>query len=107
MILYGIPSCDSCRKARAALPAARFRDVRAEPLTEAEIARLLAALGEKLVNRASTTWRGLPEAERARPVAELLARYPALMTRPVIEKGDRLTLGWDARVQAIWLHAAL
>lgn len=103
MILCGIPTCDSCRKARAALPAARFRDVRAEPLTEAEIARLLAALGEKLVNRASTTWRALLDAERARPAAELLARHPALMKRPVIEEGDRLTLGWDARVQAIWL----
>lgn len=93
MEIWGLPTCDSCRKARAALTGARFRDIRAEPLSAAEIAELLAALGDKAVNRASTTWRGLDEAERARPVAELLARHPALMKRPVIRQDGRLSLG--------------
>lgn len=103
MIIYGIPTCDTCRKARAALPAARFHDVRAEPLPAAEIARLHAHFGEKLLNRASTTWRALPEAERTHPVVELIAAHPTLMKRPVITDGGRLTLGWDKAAQAVWL----
>ncbi|MFC2966774.1 ArsC/Spx/MgsR family protein [Acidimangrovimonas pyrenivorans] len=106
MILYGIPSCDTCRKARKALAAAghdvTFRDVRAQPLSPAELAALLAEFGDKLVNRASTSWRGLSEAERARPAADLLAEHPALMKRPVVEDGGRRTLGWAAAAQAAW-----
>jgi arsenate reductase-like glutaredoxin family protein len=93
MEIWGLPTCDSCRKARAAHPGARFRDIRAEPLSAAEIAELLAAVGDKAVNRASTTWRALDEAERARPAAELLARHPALMKRPVIRQDGKLSLG--------------
>lgn len=104
MILLGLKTCDTCRKALKALDAAghspRFRDVRAEPLSAAEIARLRAAFGDQLVNRASATWRGLSEAERARPAEELLAAHPALMKRPVIEAEGRLHLGWSAEVRA-------
>jgi arsenate reductase (glutaredoxin) len=91
--IWGLPSCDSCRKARGALPDARFRDIRAEPLVANEIGAILAAFGNKAINRASTTWRGLSESERGRPAAELLAAYPALMKRPVILREGRLTLG--------------
>lgn len=91
--IWGLPTCDSCRKARAALPGARLRDIRAEPLTEAEITELVATFGDRAVNRASATWRGLPEAERARPLAELLAAYPAVMKRPVIRQDGSLVQG--------------
>ena len=107
MIIYGISTCDTVRKARKALEAAglapAFRDVRAEPLNAPEIAEFEAAFGDKIVNRASTTWRGLSDAERAAPVADLLGAYPALMKRPVIREGDKLTLGWTPAVQAQWL----
>lgn len=103
MILYGIKSCDTVRKAWKALEAAghevQLRDVREAPLTEAEIAEFLAAFGDRLVNRTSTTWRGLDEVERARPAADLLAAHPTLMKRPVI-RGAALTLGWDKAAQA-------
>lgn len=107
MILYGISTCDTCRKARKALEAAghavTFRDVRTDPLDAAEIARFLAAFGDRLVNRSSTTWRGLSDAERSAAPATLIAAHPALMKRPVLEDGPRLTLGWDAVTQASWL----
>ncbi len=107
MILYGLKTCDTCRKAAKALVAAghavTFRDVRAEPLSAAEIATFLAAFGDRLVNRSSTTWRGLDEAERARPAAELLAAHPALMKRPVLVEGEKITLGWDKAAQGLWL----
>lgn len=109
MILYGLSTCDSCRKARKALEQAghdvALRDVRAEPLTPEEIRHFLAAFGDRLVNRASTTWRGLPEAERLSDPATLLAAHPALMKRPVLCEGTQLTLGWDRSVQAVWLPA--
>lgn len=107
MILYGIPTCDTCRKALAALSAAghdvTFRDVRKAPLSGDDIARFLGVFGDRLVNRASTTWRGLEEAERATLPAGLIAAYPALMKRPVVEGDGKLTLGWDKTAQAVWL----
>ncbi|MDD8021871.1 MAG: arsenate reductase [Paracoccaceae bacterium] len=106
MIVYGIKTCDTVKKALRALQAAGhapvLRDVRAEPLSAAEIAEFQAAFGDKLINRASTTWRGLTEAERAAPVADLLAAHPTLMKRPVI-RGAQLTIGWDKAAQAAQL----
>lgn len=108
MVLYGIASCDTCRKARAALKAAghpvTFRDIRAQPLTGPEIGELLAAFGPALVNRSSATWRGLGEAERAGAPAALIAAHPTLMKRPVIRADGRLHLGWTPAVQAALLN---
>lgn len=93
-VILGLPSCDTCRKARKALPDASFRDIRTEPLSTDEIAALLERFGERLINRASTTWRGLPESERQNPPATLLAAHPALMKRPVVRQGGIWHLGW-------------
>ncbi|MCA2013952.1 arsenate reductase [Cereibacter sphaeroides] len=98
--LWGLKTCDTCRKALKALPEAEFRDVRAEPLTAAEIDLLLGQFGDKLVNRASTTWRGLSEDERTRPAAELLAENPTLMKRPVIASEGTWYLGWTPSTRA-------
>jgi arsenate reductase-like glutaredoxin family protein len=102
MIVYGIKTCGTVQKALAALTAAGkapvLRDIRKEPLSGAEIAEFSAAFGEKLINRASTTWRGLSEDQRGLPMAELLAAHPTLMKRPVI-RGAALTLGWDKAAQ--------
>lgn len=102
MIVYGIKTCGTVQKALAALSAAGkapvLRDVRKTPLTPEEIAEFVAAFGDKLINRSSTTWRGLSEAERAAPIEALLRAHPTLMKRPVI-RGNGLTLGWDAAAQ--------
>lgn len=109
MILYGIPTCDTCRKALKALTEAgheaRLRDVRAEPLTAAEREVFLAKFGTALINRSSTTWRNLPESERSVPADELLSEHPTLMKRPVIRDVDALYLGWGKDVQAALLGA--
>jgi arsenate reductase-like glutaredoxin family protein len=101
--VWGLKACDTCRAAVKGLAASgrevRLVDVRAEPLKAAELARFLEAFGEALVNRRSTTWRGLSEQERARAPEALLADHPALMKRPVIEAGGALYLGWDAGVR--------
>ncbi|WP_211201595.1 arsenate reductase family protein [Rhodobacter sp. NTK016B] len=97
--IWGLKTCDTCRKARKALPEAEFRDIRETPLTDAEIALLLGEFGDKLVNRASTTWRGLDDAARALPPAQLLAENPALMKRPVIRAEGTWYLGWTPAVR--------
>lgn len=98
--ILGLKTCDTCRTARKALPEAVFRDIRDSPLAPDEIAGLLARFGTALVNRSSTTWRALSEAERAVDPATLLARHPALMKRPVIRHGDSLLLGWTPATRA-------
>ena len=99
MKLYGIKTCDTCRKALKALPDAQFVDIRATPLDRAELARFLDAFGADLVNTRSTTWRGMSEAERAADLMDQLTAHPTLMKRPVIDNGT-LYLGWGKDVQA-------
>lgn len=82
-----------------ALEGAQFVDIRQDGVPAPLLDRALALHGEALVNRRSTTWRGLDEAERARPPLELLRDYPALMKRPLIEDGADVYLGWTAEVQ--------
>lgn len=97
--IYGLRNCDTCRKARKALPDAAFRDIRDDPLSVEEIRAFLAQFGERLLNRASTTWRSLSEPERQNPPEALLAAHPALMKRPVIRVGDILYLGWGPDIR--------
>lgn len=104
LTLYGIPTCDTCKKALKALQAAghevAFRDVRAEPLSEAEISELVNEFGDRLVNRQSTTYRGFNDFLRESEAEAQIAAQPAVMKRPVIREGNRLWLGWDDKVQA-------
>lgn len=106
MKIYGLPNCDTCRRARKALPAAQFVDVRSEGVSPAVLAAAQGRFGAALVNTRSTTWRGLSEAERALPHADLLVAYPALMKRPLIDDGTALHLGWTSEVQAALLGSA-
>lgn len=78
MILYGLTTCGTCKTALKALREAghevAFRDVRTEPLSEAEIAEFVAAFGPAIVNRKSTTWRGMSEVMRlSEPEAQIAA----------------------------------
>ena len=100
MEIYGLKTCDTCRKAIKALPDARFVDVRGDGVPDRVMALARATFGEALLNTRSTTWRGLSEAERAGEPSELLRAHPALMKRPLIADGDLLYLGWTKDVQA-------
>ena len=105
IVLHGLEACDTCRRALRALRDAdrevRFRDLRAEPLEMTEIEAWRGAFGDAVLNRRSTTWRGLTEEERSVPVAALLARHPALVKRPIVEAPDGvLHLGWTAETRA-------
>lgn len=104
MILYGIATCDTCKKALKALREsgheAAFRDVRAEPLTEAEIAEFVTEFGDEIINRKSTTWRSISDFLRESEPEAQLAAQPTLMKRPVIRSEAGLTLGWSEDIAA-------
>lgn len=104
MILYGISTCDTCKKALKSLHAAgrdvTFRDVRATPLSEAEVAAMVHEFGDRLINRQSTTYRAFNDYLKAsEPEAQILAQ-PTVMKRPVIQDGATWHLGWDADTEA-------
>ena len=105
--LYGLPNCDTCRKARNWLDRFqveyRFVDYRANPTPAATLKHWAAELGgwEKLVNKSSTTWRNLlPQRKQPGPGSDpewtlLLKEYPALIRRPVVVLGDgTVTVGF-------------
>ncbi len=103
MKLYGLKSCDTCRKALKFLAghgmSVEFVDVRAQGVAEVNLSRFHAAFGDALMNRRSATWRRLSEKERSNDPLILLATHSALMKRPVIELGDSLYLGWGEDVR--------
>ena len=103
MKIYSLKSCDICRNAIKLLKSGGLnpviRDVRSDGLTNDELTRFYNAFGDKLLNRRSTTWRNLSDAERILNPIELLAANPTLMKRPVIETEGQLFLGWDSDVR--------
>ncbi|WP_083098720.1 ArsC/Spx/MgsR family protein [Pseudophaeobacter leonis] len=99
MILYGLKTCDTCRKALKQMPECRLVDVRAEGVPLEVLTAAQAQFGDTLVNTRSTTWRGLTEQERLQPALELLQQHPALMKRPLIQTDAGLYLGWDKATQ--------
>ena len=100
MHLYGLKNCDTCRKALKSLPDATLVDVRAEGVPVDVLAQAYEKFGAALLNTRSTTWRQLPETERARPALDLLADHPTLMKRPLINRDGELFLSWSKDVQA-------
>ncbi|MEQ9693410.1 ArsC/Spx/MgsR family protein [Shimia sp. SDUM112013] len=100
MKLYGLKNCDTCRKALKALENIELVDVRADGVPAEILQKAYDEFGAALVNTRSTTWRGLDEAERARPALDLLAEHPTLMKRPLIERDGELFLGWTRDVQS-------
>jgi arsenate reductase len=107
MVLYGISTCDTCKTAQKALVRAghdvTFRDIRAEPLTEAEVSRFVGEFGDRLVNRQSTTYRSFSDFLKASDPEVQIAQAPAVMKRPLIEHNGNLWLGWEKETQAALL----
>jgi arsenate reductase len=114
MILYGIPNCDTVKKARRWLDeqgvAHRFHDFRKDGLEPDRLQSWIDALGwEKLLNKAGTTFRKLPDAAKAgldaASAKALMLEQPAMIRRPVVEAADGVSVGfsadeWQARFAA-------
>ncbi len=101
--LYGIPNCDTVKKARAWLDARgvafHFHDYKRAGVDEERLRGWASELGwERLLNRAGTTFRQLPDAEKQdldedKAIALMLAQ-PSMIKRPVVELGDRRLVGF-------------
>jgi len=106
--VYGIPNCDTVAKARKWLEAEgiefTFHNFRKDGLDRATAENWIATLGvDVVINRRGTTWRKLP-VERKELVGDadavdLILEFPAMIKRPVFDKGGALHVGFkdDAR----------
>ncbi|MCP8896640.1 ArsC family reductase [Shinella daejeonensis] len=105
--IYGIKNCDTMKKARAWLDGRgityRFHDYKTEGIDATSLERFVAALGwETVLNRAGTTFRKLPEAERqdldaARAIA-LMQAQPSMIKRPILDRDGALTAGFKPEI---------
>lgn len=101
--LYGIPNCDTVKKARAWLDAHgvayTFHDYKKGGADPSLVAGWVDRLGwEALLNRAGTTFRKLGPADKdgldAERAVALMSAHPSLIRRPVVVDGDRLLVGF-------------
>lgn len=110
LILYGIPNCDTVKKARTWLGTLgleyQFHDFKKQGVPEKQLDFWIKTLGwEPLVNTRGTTWRKLDEATRAGVTGAASARalmlaQPSVIKRPVVHWVDAsLTVGFD---EATW-----
>lgn len=112
--LYGIPNCDTVKKARAWLAQRQqpttFHDFKKQGVPEERLDRWLAAVGwEALLNRKGSTWRTLDAASQASvtdaaSARALMLRHASVIKRPVVEWADgQVTVGfapqdWETRL---------
>ncbi|MBR1220556.1 ArsC family reductase [Bradyrhizobium sp. U87765 SZCCT0131] len=107
--IYGIKNCDTMKKARTWLDshgvAYDFHDYKASGIDRQRLASWSKEVGwETLLNRAGTTFRALPDADKAdltekKAIALMLAQ-PSMIKRPVLDLGKRLVVGFKPDVYA-------
>ncbi len=107
--IYGIKSCDTMKKARAWLAEhgveARFHDYKTDGIDRARLTGWVAEHGwETVLNRNGTTFRALPEADKAELDADraigLMLAQPSMIKRPVLDLGDRTVVGFKPETYA-------
>jgi arsenate reductase (glutaredoxin) len=110
--VYGLPHCSTCQKALAFLvergvPVESFRDVKAEPLSRAEVEELARMVGgaEALFSKRAMKYRAMGLHEQTLSEDDLLrlmAEEYTFVTRPVIVRVDRATAGFSQkRIEAL------
>lgn len=107
--IYGIKNCDTMKKARTWLDRQgvtyTFHDYKIQGIERERLESWLKHVGwETLLNRAGTTFRKLPEEDRAeltekKAIALMLAQ-PSMIKRPVLEIGGKLTVGFKPEIYA-------
>jgi len=107
--MFGIPNCDTVKKARTWLDqngvAFAFHDYKKAGIDRGRLEGWVAEHGwETVLNRAGTTFRALPDADRAdltadRAIALMLAQ-PSMIKRPVLDLGGRTIIGFKPELYA-------
>lgn len=102
--LYGIPNCDTVKRARRWLDergvAHDFHDYRKKGVDEAQLRGWVDRLGwEALLNRSGTTFRKLDDGQKQDLDVEgaigIMLANPSAIRRPVVVQGDTLVVGFD------------
>jgi arsenate reductase len=105
--IYGIKNCDTMKKARAWLDSGgvdySFHDYKTEGVSKEKLKAWSDELGwETLLNRAGTTFRKLPDADKEgldeRKAIALMLAQPSMIKRPVLEAGSKLLVGFKPEV---------
>ncbi|SDM10334.1 transcriptional regulator, Spx/MgsR family [Franzmannia pantelleriensis] len=103
LTLFGIKNCDTCRRARKAMDASgvpyQFHDLREDGLSAALLEHILERVPVMtLLNKRSTTWRQLDDADKqdidANRARELMLAHPTLLKRPLLDTGDDILVGY-------------
>jgi len=107
--IYGIKACDTMKKARAWLDEHgvdyAFHDYKSAGVDPAVLARWAKAVGwEVLLNKAGTTFKKLPDAEKQglteKKALALMAAQPSMIKRPVLDVGGALLVGFKPALYA-------
>ena len=107
--IYGIKACDTMKKARTWLETAgvdyAFHDYKTQGIDAGRLQGWARAVGwEKLLNRAGTTFRGLPDADKAgideAKAIRLMVAQPSMIKRPVLDVDGALVVGFDPAIYA-------
>jgi arsenate reductase len=105
--IYGIPNCDTMKKARAWLEshgvAYDFHDYKKVGIDRQRLKSWSKKVGwETLLNRAGTTFRKLPDADKQglneRKAIDLMLAQPSLIKRPVLDLGGKLLVGFKPEI---------
>jgi len=111
--LYGIPNCDTVKKARTWLAEQdhdfTFHDFKKQGLERATAAEWLTQIDwQTLVNRKGTTWRNLSDERKAAvtdnaSALDLILETPSVVKRPVLDRGGKFSVGFsDAMYQDLF-----
>lgn len=107
--IYGIKNCDTMKKARTWLDdhgvRYEFHDYKASGIDAPRLKKWVDEAGwETVLNRAGTTFRKLPDADKAglteRKALALMLAQPSLIKRPVLETGGKLLVGFKPEAYA-------
>jgi Spx/MgsR family transcriptional regulator len=106
IVLYGVPNCDTVKKARAWLAERgvphQFHDFKKQGVPSERLDAWIREVGwQSLLNRKGTTWRKLDtpaqaSAQDAAGAKALMLAHPSVIKRPVVEWGGQTTVGFDA-----------
>ena len=105
--ILGLKNCDKCRDAQTKLSNLgynlEFIDVKKNPIGLDQIKQLIAMFGNQILNKRSTTFRGLSQSQKELSVVKLLQKYPTLMKRPVVMSSEKKSVGWNSEIIKEWL----
>jgi arsenate reductase (glutaredoxin) len=105
--IYGIPNCDTMKRARAWLEAHgvayAFHNYKSDGVDKKRLEAWVKQAGwEKVINRAGTAFRALSDADKqgldAQKAVTLMLAQPSLIKRPVLELGNLLLVGFKPEI---------